>query len=104
MVYDPEDDGYDWRDDAACPAYDPELWFPTSGGQKLRKAREICDGCPVKRECFEYAVNNPAIDTGIWGGVSGREPNGYMTERKRRGIGEPWRYQKRGPRGAANPV
>ena len=49
----------------------PSLFFP-SDGVGVDTARRVCDGCPVKDQCLEYALDN-RIDHGVWGGTSERE-------------------------------
>ena len=62
----------------AQPERDPEEWFSdrSRGGQsRLRDRREaarLCDGCPVVRECLEYAVATRQR-YGVWGGMSERD-------------------------------
>jgi WhiB family redox-sensing transcriptional regulator len=38
----------------------------------LRHAREVCDQCPVQRECLTHALTLPE-QYGVWGGTSGNE-------------------------------
>jgi WhiB family transcriptional regulator, redox-sensing transcriptional regulator len=58
-----------WRDKALCAQVPGDLWFPeTFHGAEHRRARKICDECPVKVECLEYALVN-RIDYGIWAGT-----------------------------------
>lgn len=61
----------DWREDAACLQYDPELFFPDKGGSS-REAKQICASCLVQAECLDGAL---AADErfGVWGGLSERE-------------------------------
>ena len=35
-------------------------------------ARKVCRGCPVKRECLQFAMDNemPGMRAGIWGGLT----------------------------------
>lgn len=66
--------GYDWRDDAACLAYDPETWFPVGSTGKavqlqIGKAIWICGGCPVIGDCAEFAETTNQVE-GIWGGLT----------------------------------
>lgn len=61
----------DWRGDAACIGVDPMIFFPERG-KTTRKAKQICDGCPVKVECGEFAVTGDAC-SGVWGGMSETE-------------------------------
>lgn len=71
MNYDPEP----WKADGACVDHpNPELWFPTKGspGQRMKEARRICAGCPVRQECLDYALRNHE-HFGMWGGLTERE-------------------------------
>ena len=61
--------------DPACSTVDPELFFPQEQpGQlaakyvNLSKAKAICDGCPLKNPCLEYALRN--MEIGVWGGTT----------------------------------
>lgn len=40
--------------------------------QRVSQARAICEECPVRMECLEYAVDNNER-FGIWGGLTQRE-------------------------------
>jgi WhiB family redox-sensing transcriptional regulator len=60
-----------WRDDAACRGIDPELFFPTRGGD-TRQPRAVCADCPVRTDCLEHAITTNE-KVGIWGGLSERE-------------------------------
>jgi WhiB family redox-sensing transcriptional regulator len=55
-----------WRADAVCAQIGGDLWFPDRGSRS--KARDICETCPVRRQCFEFAVNSTDIYHGVWGG------------------------------------
>ena len=57
-----------WLDRAACAGHDPALWFP-AGGASADEAVAICEGCPVRMECFEFAVAE-RFDVGIWAGLT----------------------------------
>ncbi len=70
----------DWRDRALCAQTDPEAFFPEKGGS-TREAKKICQRCPVRAECLEYALAHDER-FGIWGGLSERE-----RRRLKRGIG-----------------
>ena len=64
-----------WMDDARCTDTDPELWFPELDSVwRARAAKRICEKCPVKKECLDYALVNRFRD-GIWGGLSPTERN-----------------------------
>ncbi len=60
-----------WQADALCAETDPEAFFPEKGGS-TRDAKRICDGCEVRQQCLEYALENDER-FGIWGGLSERE-------------------------------
>lgn len=73
-----------WMNRAACRGYSPDLFVPTHPNDPGRKARptealEICKRCPVKAECYRYAIRN-GEKTGVWGGIWFTE----MYQRKRR--------------------
>lgn len=73
-----------WMDDGACKHHPhPEWWFPTVGEGHAHvtwKAIEICQSCPVREQCLEYAVTTHQ-NHGIWGG---------MFERQRRKVRREW--------------
>lgn len=57
----------EWQRDALCNQTDPEAFFPDYE-RDGRMAKEVCKECPVKQDCFDYAVSNKE-EFGIWGGV-----------------------------------
>lgn len=62
-----------WREDAACRDTDPDLFFPvgTTGPAlvQIAAAVAVCDECPSKQPCLEYALSTNQ-DSGVWGGTS----------------------------------
>ena len=56
----------------------PELWFPEDVEDPMVRhqmsvvAKGICHECPVKKQCFEYALRTNQRH-GIWGGTSPEE-------------------------------
>ncbi len=60
-----------WQDDAICSQTDPEAFFPEKGGS-TKEAKKICQGCPVRLECLQFALDHDER-FGIWGGLSERE-------------------------------
>ncbi|MEU5211740.1 WhiB family transcriptional regulator [Streptomyces sp. NPDC020742] len=66
----------DWRNEAACRAEDPELFFPvgTNGPALLQaqQAKSVCQRCPVTERCLEWALEH-GQDAGVWGGTSEEE-------------------------------
>lgn len=77
-----------WREHAACIDEPDWVFFPEgempfgkSWHQAHRRVREVCNGCPVRAECYEYGRQiNEELDGvfGVWGGVSYTrgKPNG----------------------------
>ena len=65
-----------WMERAACLAAEPDLFFPVSAvGPAVAQvvaAKAVCQGCPVRAECLNYAVQT-AQQHGIWGGVTEEE-------------------------------
>lgn len=57
-----------WRKDAACRDEEIGIFFP-SFGQSLKKAKEICNACPVREQCLRYALYTDE-EFGVWGGMS----------------------------------
>jgi len=68
-----------WMDRAACRRVDPETFFPRNPEQ-ARRARSVCERCPVVPECLDYAswlrTRMPSGTTlyGVWGGVETVRP------------------------------
>jgi WhiB family redox-sensing transcriptional regulator len=66
----------DWRNEAQCQAYDPELFFPvgTTGPAQVQteEAKAVCIFCPVRVECLTWAFDT-GQDSGVWGGMSEAE-------------------------------
>lgn len=60
-----------WASQAACKGSDPELWFPERG-DSTRPAVAICETCPVKSACLDYALRWN-ITSGVWGGKTARQ-------------------------------
>lgn len=58
----------DWQDEALCAEVGGDFWFPENGAS-AGDAKRICNECPVRTQCLEYAVTGH-ITWGIFGGVS----------------------------------
>lgn len=54
----------------ACSQSDPDEWFPDQGGSSSH-AKKVCNECPLKDPCLQFALLNNEIH-GIWGGVSAK--------------------------------
>ena len=68
-----------WRKRGACvrvstnSAFLTDLFFSAGHENEKRKiAREVCDTCPVKQECLDYALTHHER-FGVWGGLTERE-------------------------------
>ena len=74
-----------WQEQAACLGLFQEtgedLFFPpyTEGripaGQaaRIKKAKKVCEHCPVIKQCLRYAIRNEC--TGVWAGTTDSERN-----------------------------
>lgn len=68
---------HSWHTRALChgmPAKEAdELFFPSRRAHAaIAKAKSICGRCPVKKDCFNYALDND-LRTGVWGGLTEKE-------------------------------
>jgi WhiB family transcriptional regulator, redox-sensing transcriptional regulator len=68
-----------WKDDGACRGANPDLWFIKSP-EFVDAARQICERCPVRRDCLEHALNTPE-EYGMWGGVTEQERRAIKRKR-----------------------
>ena len=59
----------DWTLAARCRGMEDAL-FPDGKDQK--RARLVCQGCPVRSTCLAEALDN-RIEWGVWGGMTERE-------------------------------
>ena len=73
-----------WRSAGACLSADPDLFFPIStrgpAEKQTAKAKMICAGCKVQRECLDFAVTHDQV-YGIWGGTTAED---RQRERRRK--------------------
>lgn len=70
----PDPDGTGWAAKAACRGYPPDWWHPTVGHTPTaRRAKELCQLCPVQAECLADAPRG----YGIYGGL---DPNERLKE------------------------
>jgi len=65
--------------DALCAEIDPELWFPSTDGNRTQSsyvaanyAKSVCARCPLITQCLLTALNNKE-EYGIWGGATPSE-------------------------------
>jgi WhiB family redox-sensing transcriptional regulator len=69
-----------WIEEGTCRGVDPDLFFPERG-ESTKEAKGVCETCPIKRHCLEYAVQG-VEKFGIWGGKSERERRRIRRERR----------------------
>ena len=69
-----------WMQRGNCAQTTPSTFFP-SDGVGVEVARRICEDCPVKAPCLEYALDN-RIEHGVWGGCSERERRRILRRRR----------------------
>jgi WhiB family transcriptional regulator, redox-sensing transcriptional regulator len=73
-----------WRSAGACLSADPDLFFPISSTgpaeQQVARAKMICAGCGVRRECLDFALSHDQVH-GIWGGTT---PEDRQRDRRRK--------------------
>lgn len=66
----------------ACLGMDLEVFFPDRGEGLLGDARRICDRCPLKIRCRDWAMSRPWHELyGVWGGMSQMERRSAQTRR-----------------------
>ncbi len=82
-------DQLDWQEDALCRNYDVDLFFgPDAPETELEKqtreaeAKSICQRCPVKEPCLEFAIETNQ-KYGIWGGLTDKERASLKRRRAR---------------------
>lgn len=63
----------EWYADAICPQVDLDGFYPETGNSRsAREACRVCDSCPVKQKCLDYAMENYER-WGVWGGTTAHE-------------------------------
>lgn len=70
-----------WRKRAACQGVDPDVFFPVSDEDAVQ-AKAICNQCPVREPCLEWALATRERD-GVWGGATERERRRMIRQRRK---------------------
>ncbi|MGI8881141.1 MAG: WhiB family transcriptional regulator [Jatrophihabitans sp.] len=71
-------ENWDWQVEAACRGLDSKMFFHPenergpSRRQREQRAKQVCDDCPVVRECLAWALRTRE-PYGVWGGLSTHE-------------------------------
>jgi WhiB family redox-sensing transcriptional regulator len=63
----------EWRQNAACKGTPTEDFF-TFESKVVDKIKKVCETCPVKKDCLQFALTND-ISWGVYGGMTSRERN-----------------------------
>jgi WhiB family redox-sensing transcriptional regulator len=68
---------YDWMEDARCAQVDPELWHSGQTGGGYAQAAQICQRCPVQRQCADHTARLEGDASkrdrhGLWAGQTPR--------------------------------
>lgn len=72
-------EGMEWMLVAKCRGAAPGEFFP-SDGSGVERAMRVCQGCPVRDDCLEFALEH-RIEHGVWGGASERERRRILKRR-----------------------
>jgi WhiB family redox-sensing transcriptional regulator len=76
-----------WEDRSRCKGVEGLDFFPEPGVNAV-EVKAFCRGCPVRRECAEYAIwggltgEVGSFDYGIWGGLSAKQRQHVRAGRK----------------------
>lgn len=72
----------DWMNEARCAGKE-HRWFFSTGydGRALPQALELCEGCPVRSDCLDHALELNIRD-GVWGGLTGDQRKRLVRERR----------------------
>lgn len=85
----PQPSDEDWYSQALCPETDPDAFYPEKGGSTA-EAKKVCRGCPVRKQCLQWALDNDER-FGVWGGMSDRERRRLKRGAPSEWVGEPRR-------------
>ncbi len=61
-----------WQRQASCRGAGTDSWFPMAGGPN-NTAKAVCEACPVRCSCLEYAIASSRVLQGIWAGTTEEE-------------------------------
>lgn len=63
----------EWTATPSCSTTDPEMWFAdeeTSVYPDIKLLQRVCAECPVRQQCFDYALSVNV--EGYWAGTTPR--------------------------------
>lgn len=70
-----------WQSRGACRGLETAVFYPDpeeDGGE----AKAVCDRCPVRQPCLEWALSHREKE-GVWGGCNERERRRILRQRRR---------------------
>lgn len=79
---------WDWQSLSACKNMDTSIFFYEDNErgevkeERIAKAKGICNGCSVRQQCLEFALQIKE-NYGIWGGLTPEERQTIKRRRQR---------------------
>lgn len=73
-----------WARQAACRNVHPDVMHPSNDENEIERAKKVCAGCQVTRECFWDAVTTGDMEHGIRAGLRANERRTVLKEINRR--------------------
>jgi WhiB family redox-sensing transcriptional regulator len=70
-----------WRQHAACRGVEPDIFYPATD-EEAEVAKAVCEVCPVRQPCLEYALSSRERD-GVWGGATEKERRRILRQRRK---------------------
>lgn len=79
----------DWMEHGLCTRAGAlaDAWFPADSRgacAQSQAAITVCNTCPVKQQCLDFAMSDPAGAHGIWGGLTVAQRENLVQERNLR--------------------
>lgn len=72
-----------WHLLGLCRGSDPGVFYPSpDDDSEADAAKAVCDSCPVRQPCLEFALNTREKH-GVWGGLTERERRRVLRQRRR---------------------
>jgi WhiB family redox-sensing transcriptional regulator len=71
-----------WRAASACLKADFPISSAGPAQQQIARAKVICAGCQVRRQCLEFALAQDQV-YGIWGGTTSEDRQRDRRRRRR---------------------
>jgi WhiB family redox-sensing transcriptional regulator len=60
----------EWLSQGTCGQIGGDMWFPDKSDRAdVAACKKVCAGCPVRRQCLEWAMET-VESFGIWGGLT----------------------------------